>query len=47
MSRINAPGTIRVRPTPNVYTAMAFVSMAAMLAALVYTVWKFHSVGLL
>ncbi|HVS71469.1 MAG TPA: hypothetical protein VHQ47_09465 [Phycisphaerae bacterium] len=47
MSRVNTPGTIRVRPTPNVYTAMAFVSMLAMLAALAYTVWKFHDVGLL
>jgi hypothetical protein len=47
MSRINAPGTLRVRPSPNVYTALAFISMAATLTALIFTAYKFHAVGLL
>jgi hypothetical protein len=47
MSRLNTPGTIRVRATPNIYTAMAFVAMAATLVALAYSAWKFHDVGLL
>jgi hypothetical protein len=47
MSRINAPGTLRVRPAPNVYTALAFISMAATLTALIFTAYKFHAVGLL
>ena len=47
MSRINTPGTLRVRPTPNVYTALSFISMASVLTALIYTAWKFHAVGIL
>lgn len=47
MSRINQPGTLRVRPSPNVYTAMAFISMASVLTALIFTAWKFHVVGML
>jgi hypothetical protein len=47
MSRINTPGTLRVRPSPNIYTALAFISMAATLTALVYTAYKFHAVGVL
>ena len=41
MSRLNAPGAGSSRPTPNVYTGLAFISMAATLAALVYVLIKF------
>jgi hypothetical protein len=33
------------RPTNNVYTGLAFISMAATLAALVYVLVRFSSLG--
>jgi hypothetical protein len=44
MSRMNSPG-MGGRPTPNVYTGLAFVSMLASLIALVYMVIKFMDMG--
>lgn len=34
------------RPTVNVYTGLAFVSMAATLGAMVYMIVKFMSLGI-
>ena len=45
MSRLNAPG-MTGRPQNNVYTGLAFISMAATFAALVYVVMRFMSLGL-
>lgn len=45
MSRMTTPG-IAPRPTANVYTGLAFVSMTATLIALVYMVIKFMDMGL-
>ena len=41
MSRLNAPGPSSSRPSVNVYTGLAFISMVATLATLVYVVIKF------
>jgi hypothetical protein len=41
MSRMNAPGPGASRPTVDVYTGLAFISMVATLATLVYVVIKF------
>jgi hypothetical protein len=40
MSRLNSPGTVIVRPTNNIYTALACISMLATLGALVYTMMR-------
>jgi hypothetical protein len=45
MSPVN-PGAGSSRPTPNVYTALAFISLLATLATLVYVVMKFMSLGI-
>jgi hypothetical protein len=45
MSPLN-PGAGSSRPTPNVYTGLAFISMAATLATLVYVVLKFMGMGI-
>ena len=45
MSRLNAPGSMSGRPTNNVYTGLAFISMAATLAALIYVVIRFMDLG--
>ncbi len=44
MSRIGS-GAIYVRPTNNIYTALAFISMASMLAAAVIVGMKLHELG--
>jgi hypothetical protein len=36
MSRMNMPGGISSRPQNNIYTGLAFLSMVATLATLVY-----------
>ncbi len=46
MSRLNAPGVSSSRPTVNVYTGLAFVSMAATLGALIYLIMKFMELGI-
>jgi hypothetical protein len=46
MSRVGS-GVITVRPTNNIYTALAFVSFVSMLIALVYTLWRLHDMGAL
>lgn len=42
MSRMDGPTRITVRPQANIYTALAFISMLATLAALVdvFLQWK-------
>ena len=44
MSRLNAPPP-GSRPMPNVYTALAFISMIATLAALIYVIYRFMDLG--
>ncbi|MGN6368430.1 MAG: hypothetical protein ACTHN5_09235 [Phycisphaerae bacterium] len=46
MSRVGS-GVITVRPTNNIYTALAFVSFVSMLVALGFTVWRFYEMGAL
>jgi len=45
MSRMNSPGVMSTRPTNNVYTGLAFISMATTLAALVYVLIRFKDIG--
>ena len=45
MSRMNAPGIGSSRPSVNVYTGLAFISMAATLGAMIYLIIKFMSMG--
>ena len=40
-------GVITVRPTNNIYTALALASFVSMLVALGYTIWRFHEMGAL
>ena len=47
MSRLNAPGGISSRPTNNIYTGLAFVSMAVTLGALVYVIMRMMSLALI
>jgi hypothetical protein len=42
MSRLNSPGTVFVKPTNNIYTALAFISMIATLGALVFTLVRLY-----
>ena len=42
MSRLNSPGTVVVKPTNNVYTALAFISMIATLGALAFTLYRMY-----
>jgi hypothetical protein len=42
MSRLNSPGTIVVKPTNNIYTALALISMLATLGALVFTLYRVY-----
>jgi hypothetical protein len=44
MSRIGS-GVIRVQPTNNVYTGLAFVSMVSTLVALVYVYLRLRELG--
>ncbi|HUO09904.1 MAG TPA: hypothetical protein VM008_16490 [Phycisphaerae bacterium] len=44
MSRIGS-GVITVRPTNDIYTALAFVSFASTLIALGYVCWHMHELG--
>ena len=44
MSRLNSPG-MSARPSVNVYTGLAFISMAATLATMVYLIIKFMGMG--
>jgi hypothetical protein len=46
MSRMNAPGVSSSRPVVNVYTGLAFVSMVATLAAMIYMVIRFMELGI-
>ncbi len=46
MSPMNVPSAGSSRPTPNVYTGLAFISMAVTLAAAVYLVIKFMDLGI-
>jgi hypothetical protein len=46
MSRLNAPGPASSRPTVNVYTGLAFISMAATLGTLIFLVMKFMDMGI-
>jgi hypothetical protein len=41
MSRLNAPSVVQVRPTNNVYTGLALISMLAMLGAMGYVLAVF------
>ncbi len=43
MSRMDGPTRITVKPQPNVYTALAFVSMVGTLAALVYVFLQYRA----
>ena len=47
MSRVPSTGPVTLRPMPNVYTGLAFLSMAATLGALIYIVVRFMSLGVL
>jgi hypothetical protein len=47
MSRMNAPSPVSSRPTVNVYTGLAFLSMGATLAAGIYMVMKLMALGIL
>jgi hypothetical protein len=40
MSRLNNPGAIYVRPTTNVYTGLAFISMIATLGAVIFVLLR-------
>ena len=44
MSRLNTPG-MSSRPSVNVYTGLAFISMAATLATMAYLIVKFMGMG--
>ena len=44
MSRLGS-GVIRVAPTNNVYTGLAFISMLATLVALVYAYLRLRELG--
>jgi hypothetical protein len=46
MSPMNAPSPGSSRPTANVYTGLAFISMIATLAAAVFLVLKFMEFGI-
>jgi hypothetical protein len=46
MSRLNVPSPGSNRPTSNVYTGLAFIAMAATLAAAIYLVIKFMELGI-
>ena len=46
MSRLNSPGIASSRPTANVYTGLAFISMVATLGAAIYLVVKFMGMGI-
>ncbi len=43
MSRMDGPARITVKPQPNVYTTLAFISMVATLAALVYVFLQYKA----
>lgn len=45
MSRLNSPGIIVVKPTNNVYTALAFISMIATLGAMVFSLYWIYGSG--
>ena len=45
MSRMNVPGGISSRPTNNVYTGLAFLSMMVTLAALVVVLMRVMQLG--
>ena len=47
MSRLNAPGAGSRSATANVYTGLAFISMAATLATMIYLLVKFMGMGIL
>lgn len=47
MSRLPSSAPVTARATPNVYTGLAFISMAATLGALIYIVARFASLGIL
>ena len=45
MSRLQTTVATSSRPMPNVYTGLAFISMAATLGALIYIAVRFMSMG--
>ena len=47
MSRMTTAGPVTLRPVPNVYTALAFISMFATGVALGFVIWQFHTAGVL
>jgi hypothetical protein len=47
MSRLNAPGTLVVKPQNNVYTALALISFLATAGAAVYLFIRLRELGLL
>jgi hypothetical protein len=46
MSPLNVANPGSIRPTANVYTGLAFISMLATLAAAVFLVYKFMEFGI-
>jgi hypothetical protein len=46
MSPMNVPSPGSFRPTANVYTGLAFISMVATLAAAGYLVYRFMELGI-
>jgi|WetSurMetagenome_2_1015567.scaffolds.fasta_scaffold983854_2 hypothetical protein len=46
MSRLNAPSPSSNRPSANVYTGLAFISMIATLGAAAFFAWKCMELGI-
>ena len=46
MSPMNAPSSGSNRPSANVYTSLAFISMIATLAAAAFFAWKCMELGI-
>jgi hypothetical protein len=46
MSPLNTPSSGSSRPSANVYTGLAFISMAATLGAAIYLVYRFMQLGI-
>ncbi len=45
MSRLGSSGPLFVKPTNNVYTALALISMLSMVTALVYAYMRLRDLG--
>jgi hypothetical protein len=46
MSPLNVPSAGSSRPTANVYTGLAFISMVATLGTAIYLVYRFMELGI-